>query len=303
VGLRLIRGRPYYFKSVRRGGKVCSEYGGSGFLAVFKALLEEEDREVEAQRRAEMREAKRAQAVARQAQRDDRRTLRKRLESIDGLMLDYHRRIGSAVEAILAALGYHRHARGHWRRRRAAMSNELEKMDVQELVRLAREGDQMALADLSYKADRTLYEMAEAFDGDLARTVVEPMLINLYLGPGTGYARNRQGVVAQLAIMRRDLAPPGSSIAEELLAERAAMGWLHVQFLEMDRADLLQQPDADHRRIAMIDQCLSRAQARFSQALTSLAKVRRLNIPIVFNQVNQQVNIGAEPSVSGPSII
>jgi hypothetical protein len=38
-----------------------------------------------------------------------------------------------------------------------------------------------------------------------------------------------------LAILCRDLAPPGSSIVEELLAERAAIDWLHVQLLEMDR--------------------------------------------------------------------
>jgi hypothetical protein len=62
--------------------------------------------------------------------------------------------------------------------------------------------------------------------------VVEPTVI-ASLGPG--YYRNREGVAARLAILRRDLAPPGSSIAEELLAERAAIGWLHVQLLEMDR--------------------------------------------------------------------
>jgi hypothetical protein len=58
----------------------------------------------------------------------------------------------------------------------------------------------------------------------------------------------------------------------------------------MDRADLLQQPDADYRKVAMIDQCLSRAQARFSHALSALAKMRRLSLPVVINQIN----VGAE---------
>ncbi len=93
------------------------------------------------------------------------------------------------------------------------------------------------------------------FDGDLAWMVVDPMLIAT-LGPG--FYRNRERVAAKLSIMRRDLAPPGSPIAEELLAKRAVLGWLHVQLLEMDRADLLDQTEADYRRIAMIDQCLSR---------------------------------------------
>jgi hypothetical protein len=163
------------------------------------------------------------------------------------------------------------------------MSSPPATVSVSELVGLAREGDRIALGELSYQADRSLYETVEALDGDLARTVVEPMLI-ASLGPG--YYRNREGVAAKLAILRRELAPPGSSIAEELLAERAALGWLHVQLLEMDRGDALQQTTDDYRKVAMIDQCLSRAQARLERALMALAKIRRLNLPVVINQVN-----------------
>jgi hypothetical protein len=163
------------------------------------------------------------------------------------------------------------------------MSNQLANVSVAELVKLAREGDRIALQEVSYRSDRWLYETVEALDGDLARSVVEPMLI-ANLGPG--YYRNGEGVAAKLAILRRELAPPGSSVAEELLAERAATCRLRVQLLEMDRADLLQQPDADYRKIAMTDQCLSRAQARLERALTALAKVRRLKLPVVVNQVN-----------------
>jgi hypothetical protein len=289
MGLELVNGRFYYRKSIRRGRKVTSEYVGSGDLAIFAAVLNEERREEWREFYAEKRKSEREQAVARQAQREARKALGERLDSIDRIMAGYHRRIGKTVEAILTALGYHRHARGQWRRRRESMSDPLAKVSVSELVRLAREGDRVALGELSYKADQWLYETVEALDGDLARTVVEPMLI-ANLGPG--YHWNREGVAAKLAVLRRDLAPPGSSIAEQLLAERAALGWLHVQLLEMDRADLLQQPEADYRKIAMVDQCLSRAQARFERALTALAKIRRLNLPIVVNQVNvgAQVN-------------
>jgi hypothetical protein len=169
------------------------------------------------------------------------------------------------------------------------MGDAVAAVGVAELVKLARDGDRIALEGLSYQADRSLYETVEALDGDLAQSVVEPMLI-ASLGPG--YHGNREGVAAKLAILRRELAPPGSSIAEDLLAERAALGWLHIQLLEIDRADVLQQPQADYRKVAMIDQCLSRAQARLERALTALAKIRRLNLPIVINQVNvgAQVN-------------
>jgi hypothetical protein len=289
MGLALVNGHLYYRKSIRRGGKVTSEYRGSGDLAVFVAILDEEHWEEVRARREAKRRSENELAVARQARREARQALGNRLSSIDRTMASYHRRIGKTVEAILTALGYHRHARGQWRRRRAPMSNPLATVSVAELVKLAREGDRVALGELSYKADRWLYEKVEALDGDLAGTVVEPMLI-ANLGPG--YYGNREGVAARLAILRRELAPPGSSIAEELMAERAALCWLHVQLVEMDRADLLQQPEADYRKITMIDQCLTRAQARFSQALTALAKIRRLNLPIVINQVNvgAQVN-------------
>jgi hypothetical protein len=72
--------------------------------------------------------------------------------------------------------------------------------------------------ELSYRADDFLYQTVEALDGDLARTVVEPMLIAC-IGPE--FYRNREGVAAKLAILRRELAPPGSSVADELLAEQA----------------------------------------------------------------------------------
>jgi hypothetical protein len=179
-------------------------------------------------------------------------------------MAGYHRRIGKTVEAILTAFGYHRHARGQWRRRRKPMSNALATVSIAELVKLAGEGDRIDLGELSYQADETLYKTVEALGGDLARTIVESTLINLNLGTDTGYYGNREGVAAKLAILRQELAPHGSSIAEELLAERAALCWLNVQFLEMDRVDVLQQREPDYRKIAMVDQCLSRAQARFS---------------------------------------
>ena len=46
---------------------------------------------------------------------------RDRLDAIDRAMAGYFRRIGVAVDALMAARGYHRHDRGDWRRRRKPM--------------------------------------------------------------------------------------------------------------------------------------------------------------------------------------
>jgi hypothetical protein len=286
-----VNGHLYFTKSVRQGRKVTSySYGPAHdetaqLFVQFDRMMRQE-RQIE---RMERRERRRKQSEARRAGNQEIQALRRRLDSTDRLMAGYFRRIGKTVETILLALGYHRHARGQWRRRRQPMSNLPATVSVAELVKLAREGDQNALRELRYQADRLLYETVEAFDGDLSRTVVEPVLVNS-LGPG--YHRNKEGVAAKLAILRLELAPPGSSVAEELLAERAALSWLHVMLLEVDRVELLEDPKAEPRKIAMIDGCLSRAQARMERALIALAKVRRLNLPVVINQVNvgAQVN-------------
>jgi hypothetical protein len=294
MGLVHVKGHAYYTESIRLGDRVTSRCVASGANAFLFARMGILIRQEEAKRRTERRRVEGEQAAARKVEREALKALRERLASVEDVVAGYHRRIGETVEAILRALGYHRHSRGQWRRRRKPMGNELAKVSVAELVRLAREGDRIALGELSYRADQSLYETVEALDGDLARDVVEECLINS-LGPG--YYGNREGVAAKLAILRRELAPPGSSLAEELLAERAAVCWLHVQLLEMDRIDALNGSDKppreiDYRKLAAVDQCLSRAQARFERALTALAKVRRLNLPVVINQVNvgAQVN-------------
>jgi hypothetical protein len=59
-----------------------------------------------------------------------------------------------------------------------------------------------------------------------------------------------------------------------------------VQLLEISRADILHRDTVDYRGAEALDRWLSRAQARYVQALTALAKLRRLRLPIVVNQVN-----------------
>jgi hypothetical protein len=93
------KGKKYYYRTVKRGGRVWREYWGCGPDARLAAALDAEER----QRRAGMAAAfrdERVRAVAADAA----------AALFAGLVLDL-------LRAELVAAGYHQHARGHWRRR------------------------------------------------------------------------------------------------------------------------------------------------------------------------------------------
>jgi hypothetical protein len=299
MGMSTKNGRMYYSRSVRYGKRVTSRYFGAGDMAMLARIITRdgqiERRLQQALARAEYREAVEARRVERQATRD----VRERLRIIDRFMVGSGRRISQAVAGILEALGFHRHDRGQWRKRKVSTETAMQRVDVHELVRRAREGDRRALAELRYQADHELYRTAEAGRGDLGR-IVDEMLVQ-FLEPGNGGALHKEAVLAQVAILRQELAPPGSSLIEELLAERAATCWLHVQLLELDATDLSAATPQALRRAETIDRWLSRAQARYTQALTALAKVKRLKLPVVM-PVQVNVNASAEwpPKVDWP---
>jgi hypothetical protein len=90
-------GRPYYYRSVRRGGRVTSEYRGAGQIAALAASLDAVER---AQREAE-RQAERAEREADQRQ--------------EAAVAEWFDRIEALTRIALEAAGYHRHRRGEWR--------------------------------------------------------------------------------------------------------------------------------------------------------------------------------------------
>ena len=112
------------------------------------------------------------------------------------------------------------------------------------------------------------------------------------LGPGFGRVE-KEAMLAESRLIARDLTPPGSNPAEVLMADRAALSWLQVRLLDLDRADLLQQEKPDPRRLDLIDRLLSRAQARMERALLAIARLKRLKLPAVFaTQINVNQHAG-----------
>jgi hypothetical protein len=91
--------RRYYYRKVRRGGRVVSEYLGGGLIAQCAANLLSEERE------------------EREAERQAGRERRAELEAIDRGLDEMVRQARQLAADALVAAGYHRHG-GEWRRRR-----------------------------------------------------------------------------------------------------------------------------------------------------------------------------------------
>lgn len=93
-------GRAYSYRSVRRGGRVTSEYRGSGDAALFMELLDTADRD-------EL-----------EAQEYDEGVERERLGNLDEALDTLNQQTRDAAREALERAGFHRHHRGEWRRRR-----------------------------------------------------------------------------------------------------------------------------------------------------------------------------------------
>jgi hypothetical protein len=278
----------YAYKSIRNGDKVLSVYLGAGRDAI---LATEMDDEASAKRREAIADRRRRRAEERERLRSDRlavREFRARAAGADTAVAQYHRRIRRLADQMLRTLGYHCHDRGCWRRRRAMSTDLATRPETAELARLAAEGDVRTLERILYRAEVALYERAE--DGTLDRGGIEEVLLQC-LGPGFGRVE-KEAMHAESRLIARELAPPGSNPAEILMADRAALSWLQVRRLDLDRSDLCQQEKPDYRRLDAVDRLLSRASARHERSLLALGKLKRLKLPVV---MTTQINVHESP--------
>jgi hypothetical protein len=99
-------GRAYLYRSVRRAGRVTSEYVASGIDAQLIAAVEADDRD---NRRCDLEEVR--------AERRELDALERALDEMAGRARDLAR------DALTAA-GYHQHHRGEWRKRCDARNRE-----------------------------------------------------------------------------------------------------------------------------------------------------------------------------------
>jgi hypothetical protein len=100
MGLIHRDGRPYLYKSIRKNGRVTSEYRASGAAAVLIDRMEAIERDEADYQRWSGGEENR------------------RLEDLEKELDDLADRARRLAHEALEAAGYHRHHRGEWRRRR-----------------------------------------------------------------------------------------------------------------------------------------------------------------------------------------
>ena len=125
--MALIRrgGKSYWYRSVRKGGKVTSEYVAAGDRALKLAGIVEESRRdllglwLDGHAEIEFLEAEgRARDEAEKADRE-------RMEAEERAISGWFDRVEDIARAALEAAGFHRHKRGEWRRRRMAKSKSI----------------------------------------------------------------------------------------------------------------------------------------------------------------------------------
>jgi hypothetical protein len=92
-------GRPYAYRSVRRNGRVTSEYRGSGEFALFVEWMDALDREDS------------------ELERVERGADHERLDAAERALTDYSEHVEALTRAALFAAGFHLHKR-QWRKRR-----------------------------------------------------------------------------------------------------------------------------------------------------------------------------------------
>jgi hypothetical protein len=288
---KVRNGRKYYYRSIREGGTVRSEYVGAGPTA---QLIAEADR-LDALERGRASEAWRSEK-----------------EALDAEDLDRARRSGvveAVVRGALEAAGFRQHKRGEWRRPR--MKSEQSSGDpsvrtppapiaeIHEVLEKAQAGDKPARRRLRELIALDPGPMIEIAGGNLATQVQHARVEKLTKSnPIFGVS-----VPAKLDALRAELEGPDPPPVERLLVERVLLCWLDLHQLEMvaaqGSADLT-IGQADHR-----ERVRDRTNRRYLQALKTLASVRKLGIVAVQVQIDkQQINVdlgGAEGREKAPA--
>lgn len=253
---------------------MVSEYAGAGEFGAFMAAA---DRALAAARRAEDR-----------ARRVELEALGRSVAAVSWLL-------GESARQALVAFGYRRNRARKWsvrpmdppkllplsafarkRRRAAALWPDVE---------AATRGDKEALARLRHALRDDPDAFIEVGLGDLAATAVSTLAYRAANGSAGLDPLHMQAVEAKAQMLRDELRGPNPTAVEWMLADRAAVCWVAVYALEMERGA------ASDRRADFVDRQLTRAHNRFLSALRSLAAVRRLDLApmtTVAVQVNAQ---------------
>jgi hypothetical protein len=283
-------GRPYRYRSVRRGGRVTSEYLGSGLdVALIEGL--------EAIRR------ERAEAAA-----ADQRGERRRLLALARAQAGRDGVAGLLVHLVLERAGFHRRRWGPWRRRRRTVGKAMTvttngkppapartpaapREEILDVMKRVAAGDQSARPRFLELFDADPEGMVQVCGGNLAALAEESTA-----GVLTAGDMQRHALAVKMAALRAELAGPEASPVVRLLAERVALAWLDAHCWDILFARVLRRDGVQAGQAEFFARLKDRAGRRYVSALKSLAAVQKLAIPTSQVLVNvagvQQINTG-----------
>lgn len=292
--MSLVRrgGRSYFYKSVRKNGRVTSVYYGRAHFAELAA-------EIEACEREEARLVRLAEKL-----------WREQFATEDAPVAEMFHAVEAITRASLMTAGYHQHRRSEWRKRSvkivapkpaekvAAANAALPGPDITlpELFERATEGDPKVRLRLRALIERGVVRIPE----------YEAAAIAEVTSAQVGHGANLLVQEVQIRELRRtamELAGPDPSPLERLLAHRVAVC---QQALHRAEAQLAVQTNkgVSADRVEFLDRRVDGAHRRFLQAAKMLATVRRLGAtgPAVQVSVSQTVNVEAKGEESTPRL-
>lgn len=286
--------RRYYTRSRREGGRVVREYLGTGATAEAISQLDTLDRD---RRRLNAESDHREQAQWTQAG--------------NGLK-DFCRLVSEIAADALMLAGYHRHARGEWRKKRGGTMSKSTDL-ASDAVRSEKEiravsipedaAGQLALISRAIHGDKK----AEA--GAIAALRKHPDLFHINYADafaatvdlaGGGSPVRQEIIRNELTTLAREAVGPSPSPLEKILAERVAVCQMQLSIWERDYATSMGKgmsislSEFKQRKIET-------AHRRLLSSIKALAQVRKLQLPNVQvnigeKQINQQVNLNCPQS-------
>jgi hypothetical protein len=253
MGLVYKNGHPYYYRSTWEGGQRVTRYVCRGEYAELMAEIERAERNCRNEGRKIDREIRRSRAEA-ERRRDER------VANVVNQAIDVARQF-------LESVGYHRHKRGEWRKRRGGptMAGDLATWDTAAIEKLEGTEAVQRVRVLDRWVSSELLDLITGKDCD---TNTKRVL--------------RMEMIAEARV----LAGPDPTPIEEMLARSAAFAWAFVRWNESQLAALAHDGKAKVPQIEFRERCLDRATRRHLAVLKTLAAVRKLALPTL------QVNVG-----------
>jgi hypothetical protein len=157
--------------------------------------------------------------------------------------------------------------------------------EINKLFIRALKGDEKTLPALRELTKRP--DIMELF-GNLSK-YAEDALIVKFTGKNLAYA---EGLHTKLDSLRAELAGPTPSPLERLLADRIALCWLQLNYLEA----VLASKDSVPLDVGMYyHKAIDRAHSRYLSAVKTLALIRKLALPVLqVNIAKKQVNVAGQ---------